>query len=72
MNRALRYAYEIDGVIRYPCPRCEAPPGATCTHDGHESKIPCAARLGVARRASQQELTNRANRRTHHQGENNG
>lgn len=68
----MRRAYEIDNAIGYPCPRCEAPPGHYCHRAGVELKIACSPRYALARQSEHQKLIDRANRRTHHQGDNNG
>lgn len=46
----IRDAYEVDGAINIPCPACFSGPGVTCGRDGHDYKIPCAARLAAAHR----------------------
>ena len=46
----IRDAYEVDGAINIPCPACFSEPGVTCGRDGHDYKIPCAARLAAAHR----------------------
>lgn len=46
----IRGAYEVDGAINIPCPACFSGPGVTCGRDGHDYKIPCAARLAAAHR----------------------
>ena len=43
-------AYEVDGAGYIPCPSGLAQPGLTCGRDGHDYKIPCAARLAAAHR----------------------
>ncbi|WP_280412651.1 hypothetical protein [Nocardia asiatica] len=46
MRRARMGAYNATGALNYPCERCGAQAGETCTNkDGQETAAPCITRL---------------------------